>query len=158
MSVVMHRSFAEAMGFEWPRELAAIVNGERVTWADVRAGKIERQRKRLAQILRIDQPCRQAAHVWVFNNPQDFPYGGWWCYIRTLRNAWCIRQDDSLAAEIMAMFPCGLLPLRENFRAWQQEFARTYARPGRRKQGMVAGWVEVNNYGHKPERFIGVER
>ena len=98
-------------------------------------------------------PVRRAAHAWTFYVPGPF-YGGWHLYIRTTSDHWGIPECDELALSIMTMFPCGLLPIKENFYTWKQTFAKVYCRGStRRRQGMVAGWVDVCDNGHRPENF-----
>lgn len=155
MAVVMHRSFARSMGFNWPPEIASIVNGVPVTYAEIRANKIARQRKHLAGILKCEGPQRRAAHVWTFFIP-GWIYGGWHLYIRTINERWWIRECDAFALSIMALFPCGLLPTPENFGAWKLRFARTYARGLDRQQGMVAGWIDLGS--GRPKRFHCIEK
>ncbi len=75
-------------------------------------------------------------------------------YIRTLKDKWGLRENNVLTLQLMEQFPCGMLPLRENFYAWLKVFGETYSRNRNgRKQGVVSGWVEVDRYGHRPERF-----
>jgi hypothetical protein len=156
MTTVMHRSFARAMGFNWPPGVACIVNGQPVTYADIRANKIEKQRRRLERIMGCEGTLRRAAHVWVFFVP-GWIYGGWHLYIRTIKDQWWIRECDDLALSIMAMFPCGLLPMRENFHAWKIAFAQAYARAAKgRKQGMVACWIDVEP-GRRPKSFLVID-
>lgn len=152
MTVIMQRSFARTMGFNWPPDVACTVNGHKVTFADIRANKIAKQRRHLARVLECAGPRRRAAHVWVFFVP-GWIYGGWHLYLRTINNDWWINKCDDLALSIIKMFPCGLLPSEENFYDWKQAFAETYARGSDRKQGMVAGWVEPE-LGRRPECFI----
>ena len=147
----MTRSFARHMGFNWPREVACIVNGVPVTFAEIRANRIANQRRHLERVLSCSASTRRAAHVWVFYNP-GWLYGGWHLYIRTLKDRWWISTCDDMALRLMAMFPCGLLPMRDNFGAWKQAFAKAYARGKKGKQGMVAIWVDAEQ-GCWPKRF-----
>ena len=138
---------------ELAEDVASVVDGVPVTFREIRAARVERQRRHLELVLKDWAPKRRAAFVWVFHNP-FFPYMGWHLYVRTISDRWWIRHCDDLALSIMAMFPCGVLPLPENFRMWKQAFVRDYGRPSStgRLQGMVAGWVDVEN-GHAPDRF-----
>jgi hypothetical protein len=140
----MKRSFADCMGFNWPAEIAYKIDGRTVTYADMKADRIVKQKEHLQKILAIGGPVRRAAYVWTFFNPH-FPYSGWHLYLRTIEDSWWIRTCDSLAINIMQMFPCGLLPIPDNFYAWKEAFAKDHARPSSRrtKQGMVFGWVDV---------------
>jgi hypothetical protein len=152
---VMNRSFAEHMGFQWPKDIACIIDGEPITFAQLKAEKISRQRLRLQRIRGSDVPTRQAAYVWTFEVEVDFPYGGWHLYIRSLRNSWWLHWEDDLAQNIMQMFPCGLAPIRENFYSWKIAFGKSMSRPGRfRNQGLLIGWIEFDGWGTRPSRFI----
>lgn len=160
----MERSFAEVMGFDWPKDLACVVNGERITYLQIKERKIMKQRKHLEKVLRHDGPVRHAAYVWVFYQPGllGFAYQGYWLSIWTLRHTWTFRfrLDEMVSGlstiDVMRMFPCGYLPLIENFEYWKEAFVRKYLRPGRfKKQGLVMGWVECDYEGGWPQRFIG---
>ncbi len=153
MAMIMHRSFADFMGFNWPPEIAYKVDGIPVTYKELKAERVKEQAEHLEYILRNTSPVKRAAYIWVFFNPH-FPYEGWHLYLRTIKDDWWIRDCDELALSIMRMFPCGLLPIPENFHRWKKAFAKTYARPSKRgiKQGMVIGWVEVIN-GRRPDAF-----
>jgi hypothetical protein len=139
---------------DW-NKTAYIVNGQVVTYAELKDSRIEEQKRRLSLILDDGIPLRRAAHIWTFYVPGPF-YGGWHLYIRTIKKQWWITSRDchenwSLVERIMKQFPCGLLPIPENFYKWKEAFAKTYRRVSarRRKQGMVACWVDVEN-DHRP--------
>ena len=155
MTSVMTRSFADSMGFNWPPEWASLVDGKPVTFAELKAARIERQKAHMDLITDDGIPLRRAAHIWTFFVP-GWIYGGWHLYIRTIKNDWWIKNrysgDWELIERIMKQFPCGLLPLPENFGAWKSAFAKEYRRvsPRRRKQGMVACWVDVDACGNRP--------
>lgn len=163
---VMKRSFADFMGFKWPKDLACIVNGERITYAQLKAERIERQRKRLRSIENAPMPVRHAAYAWVFYQPGlfGFAFMGYWLAIRTLHHTWTFSfRGTELAGglktvDIMRMFPCGILPLSENFEKWKELFVKRHSRPGRfRKQGMIMGWVECEYEGRWPIKFTPIE-
>jgi hypothetical protein len=153
---IMKRSFAEFMGVTWPRDVACIINGERITYSQIRKARIERQAQQLAQIQRrnSDGPIRKPAHLWVFFNPGVL-YGGWHLYLRTSKHSWWLRRPEGIALDIMSEFPCGVLPLPENFYQWKKSFAATYAADKNgRKQGIVLGWVDCEREGGNPTRFL----
>jgi hypothetical protein len=165
-SYVMTRSFADCMGFKWPKDLACIVNGERITYAQLKAKRIAEQKERLRRMETEPRPERRAAFVWVFYQPGlfGFCFEGYWLAIRTLKHTWTFgfrgSEDRSglKTIDIMRMLPCGFLPLQENAEKWKEKFVKTYSRPGRfRKQGMVAGWVETDHDGGWPQRFTIAE-
>lgn len=138
---------------DWTKT-AYIVNGKTITYADLKADRIERQKRHLGLILDNGIPLRRAAHIWVFFVP-GWIYGGWHLYIRTINRQWWIRRsfgDEKIIERLMKQFPCGLLPIPENFYAWKKAFAKTYRRGHRnRKQGMIACWVDSNYAGNRPE-------
>lgn len=154
----MHRSFAEHMGLKWPKEVAFIQDGKRVSWAEVKSIRIDRQARHLREVTRWEGSVRHAAFVWVFYQPGlfGFAYMGWWLYLRTLHHDWkfdlrLARQGLS-ALDIMRRFPCGVLPMEENFEAWKTAFATQNSRPGRfRKQGLLPVWVTCNFEGGWPQ-------
>lgn len=155
----MHRSFADFMGVKWPKELAYIVNGERVTWTQVKAARIEKQKRILFWKRNHHGPVRHAAYVWTFKVEVDIPYGGWHLYIWTLKHSWLLRWKDELARDLMQRFPCGLFPIEQNFYRWKEAFAREHWRPGRfRQQGLVIGWIDCDYEGGWPTRFTELSR
>ncbi len=158
MTTIIMRSFAERMGVHWPQEIALLEDGKPVTWADIHKARTKHQNKRLWWKREYGVNQKRAAYIWVFYQPGlfGFAYAGWHLYIRTLNNSWWIRHnhyDDTLMLDIMRRFPCGIIPVRENFNQWKEAFAKTYSRPGRfKKQGLVLGWVEFASNGW-PETF-----
>jgi len=146
---IMRRSFAEAMGFAWPPEVACVVNGRRVTWAERREQKRQRQAERLERIRSVEEPVIVPGYVWTFYIP-GWLYTGWWCYLVTRHEqipvAFRGRVDDGAACQLMADIPLGLLPMRENWPAWKAAFAQTYPRlktKDPRKAGSLVGWVDL---------------
>lgn len=151
MVSIMDRSFAESNGLNWPKEVASIVNGHVVTYADLLQERKERQARHLEMILGFNGPSRRAAHVWTFFVP-GWLYGGWHLYLRTLKQDWWLRADSinqELIFEIRRLFPCGLLPIAENFYEWTEAFAKAYSRPGRfERQGIRPVWLETDGSGN----------
>ncbi len=113
-------------------DVVAFVNGRPVTKSDILDGKRSRQAKHLQTVRRMG-PVKKPGFVWVFRNA-GFPYGGWWLYVLTVARSWELgyrRLGPYSKFTILAMrlFPCGLLPMRENFGPWMPIFAETYFRP-----------------------------
>jgi len=145
-SIVM-RSFADFMGVKWPRDVAAYIDGEPVTWAQVHAQRTAMQQRRI-DWKRASQKQRVAAWVWVFYNNTDL-FGGWFCYLVWIEDgqqrdvAVNFRGfDKGLAASLMRAFPMGVLPLgdpRDSFRQWMELFAKKYPRKKPRKDPRKAG-------------------
>lgn len=149
----MTRSFADHMGFKWPKEIACIVDGRPVTYKELRAKKKALQDRRLAQIREIDQE-RRAAYVWVFFQPH-WLYHGWHLYLRTVNDSWWLIRmvgGTELTLDIMRALPCGLLPVMENFERWKEVVGRTFHRPGRfKKQALIKGWLLLER--GRPQSF-----
>lgn len=159
----MSRSFADHMGFNWPKDIAFIVNGEPVTYAALREAKSKAQieRWKFKQSLN-PSPVRHAAYVWVFYQPGlfGFAFAGYWLAIRTLRQDWTFSfrhaeyGNGLKTTDMMAMFPLGFLPIKENFEPWKKAFVKRYSHPGRfPKQGLVKGWVTCDYDGGWPTSF-----
>lgn len=134
-----------------PPDVVAIINGQPITRTDILRGKQERQARRLAQNRQSFEDVFKPGFVWVFDNGPIFPYGGKWLYVRTLKHKWQIR-DDRTRLLIMSAFPCGLLPMIENYKLWQQTFINFYHRPDSRPQGLAVCWIKLNYN----EQVIGV--
>lgn len=143
----MTNSFAKAMGFNWPRDLAYVINGRRVTWSEVRASRIARQREHLRRVLDVSGADERAAFVWTFYVPGVI-YGGWHLYIRTITESLWLRNRfpwERLIREIMVAFPSGCLPSVANFDQWKEAFAKQYPRQGKRREGVAFGFAQFDN-------------
>jgi hypothetical protein len=92
------------------------------------------------------KPC----FIWTFFN-DSWIYYGWWLYVITAKKRFGINfrgRYEPFAVPIMRLFPCGLLPLWENFEVWMEAFARTYpkvTKKRQKKQGMVLAWAKMKN-------------
>ena len=126
-------------------------NGLRmVTYSDLKAQRIARQRVHLESVESVPER-RRAAFIWAFYQPGLFgcAYMGWWAYLRVcghpsaMKLQWnTVNGHDLLARRCMELFPCGFLPLSENFDAWKEAFGIQYRRPGRfKKQGLAPVWI-----------------
>lgn len=153
----MLRSFAEAMGVEWPPEVAAIETDVSwrspgrhiVTWAELHERRREHQAEILERIRRVELPPVLPCYVWTFFNRQMIPYHGWHCYVVTRHFDVAVTFrgfNEPLAMSIMQAVPCGLLPCPENFDLWMESFASKHPRRKRkgdpRKAGSIIGWLE----------------
>ena len=156
----------EAMkGHACPKDVAYMIsngrNGlQRVTYADIKAARIKRQKEHLGRVLACNGPMRRAAYLWTFYVP-GFLYGGWHLYIRTIEGSWWIRagrpfdSDWDMVLEFMRIYPCGLLPIRENFEDWKVAFAKahTHGKRGGKPQGVIYGWTYSCGPNDRPRRF-----
>jgi hypothetical protein len=152
VSSIIFRSFADKMGWKWPREVACVEDGRNVTWDEIMDHRRENQRRRLETIMRVE-PRRRAAFVWVYYQPGlfGFAYQGYWLSIRTLNDCWTFNFRGSgcgnlNVTDVMRAFPCGILPAEDNFEQWKVVFSRAYSRPGRRPHNAVVPvWVELDS-------------
>lgn len=139
-----------------PRGVSHCINGEMVTYAQLKAERVKRQQAHLGRVLSIDWPVRRAAYLWTFYQPGlfGFAYAGWWAYLRIMGQEdvqlrWdIIGGQDVLLQQCMEAFPCGVFPIRENFGLWKEAFGSQYRRPGRFKdQGLTPVWVTLRSHG-----------
>ena len=153
MTTIIMRSWAENIGLNWSPGIAMKIDDRSVTFSELRAERVRKQRERLERIHCFDaSPVRRAAHVWTFY-VSHWIYHGWHLYMRTYNDRWWIREErggnEELILKIMKLFPCGLLPIMENFYKWKEAFAADY--PRGKKQGMVVVWIELGTGGHPKE-------
>ena len=152
--MIMTRSAADFYGIEWPPDVALmetdLLSGElkATTWSDIHDIRRQRQRDRMSDIRRIPTPRFVPCYVWVFYVP-GFIYGGWWCYIVTLRDSIAVNFqgfDRELALSIMESVPLGMLPIQENFIPWMKELAKRRPRKhtcrDKRTAGTIVGWLD----------------
>lgn len=141
-----------------PRGVKCCINGEMVTYAQLKAERVKRQREHLHQVTTVETPVRRAAYLWTFYQPGLFGFAsmGWWAYLRILgqrddhKLRWedFVGDEDQLALHCMQLFPCGVFPARENFDLWKEAFGSQYRRPGRFKyQGLAPIWVTLHSHG-----------
>ena len=142
-----------------PRGVSCCINGEMISYAQLKAERVKRQREHLERVLAADWPVRRAAFLWTFYQPGlfGFAYAGWWAYLRIVGQEdvqlrWDIIGGRSvLLRQCMEAFPCGVFPIRENFDLWKKAFGLQYRRPGRFKdQGLVPIWVILRPHGFPP--------
>ena len=150
------------MGFDWrhprgflqnyPADVVAILNGKPITKGMLLDVKRDRQRRRLATILKPVEPLVYPAFIWTFHN-DSWLYSGWWLYVKTAYRSWQIsvgRRHGQFILPIMRLYPCGLLPIAENFSIWKQTFARVYVRKTHTRhlnQGMALVRAKVSPTG-----------
>lgn len=132
---------------------------EWVTWAEVLQKRREWQRERLHAIaLRYQaRPGVRPAQLWVFDNGDMFPFGGWWCYLRTWKPGGgvdyigdggpkgAVTTQGTLWRQLMTSIPMGIFAEASNFDAWCAEIARQHPkRPmagSDRPEGILNGWT-----------------
>ena len=134
--------------FNYPPDVVYVVNGHPVTRADILTAKRERQRRELEWKRRNREPVIKPCFIWTFYN-DSWIYGGWWLYVRTLKESYQLRTDleHCLILRIMQLFPCGHLPMLENYNLWKADFARTYHYPITHrpdKNGMAIAWAQIS--------------
>lgn len=143
------------LGVDLPNEVAYMYKNYpwdkwvRVTYEEIFAKKKQRQDLNISRKRRTDivVPC----YVWVFYN-NCFPYGGWWVYIRTVKEDYAVNfrnyDEVRLIDKIRSLFPCGVLNMEGSFTKWAESFERQYHRKGKRKKNAVAAChCKINQYG-----------
>lgn len=141
----------EDRGFlrNYPPDVICVINGRPITKGDILENKRRRQRRELEWKRRNWEPVIRPCFIWTFYN-QGFIYGGWWLYVQTLHESFGIGRSKEMVLKIMGLFPCGYLPMVENFEVWKVEFARIYRRPTRKrpdKNGMAPAWAQLSHNG-----------
>lgn len=116
------------------------INWKATTWKDIFAERKARQEININFKLSgqsIIKPC----FIWVFKNEQSFPFGGWWIYIKIFKEDIVLNfrnHKPRLILKCMQLFPCGILPVNENFHLWVEAFEKEFHKTGRRKKnGLV---------------------
>lgn len=120
------------------------------TWRDVFAVRKEKQQSNILFKRKWKSHELKACYIWVFYN-KGWLMGGWWIYIKTLKRDYGINfeKNNDLVLKAMQMFPCGIIPLLENFDQWAENFAKIYHKEafGRKKQGLKKCVCKINGYG-----------
>ena len=94
------------------------------------------------------KPC----FIWVFYN-KSWIFGGWWVYLKTIHEDYAINfknpNEAKLLKIIMNMYPCGTLPMIENFEQWAEAFEKTFHREAfKRKKNAIKSCYCKIRYGH----------
>ena len=155
MTIMSRSAYKFWHGKELPREIAFLsmsvydTEWQITTYKEVLDKKRAKQNSHLEYIRQSEviKPC----FIWTFYNEQSFPYGGWWLYIKTLKEDYPLNfrnEDRELQIKVMKLFPCGMLPMLENIEKWMEEFAKIYHYPSpkRSKQGMAKAWAKIGGY------------
>lgn len=122
-----------------------------ITWEEVLNERREKQKAHLEWIREKDVVEFKPCFVFTFLNKSNWFFDGWWLYVMTLKRNFPIGfkgQNKQLILPIIKLFPCGFLPLEENFDDWAKEFARIYHRSTRERKkniGMIAAWAKIDN-------------
>lgn len=140
-------------GIKAMSRILSIFNGIVFTVDDARRKRKEDQSHHLQNLMRSQANLVKPGYVHTFLNSAVFPYGGWWLYVDTLEQDWWIEHGGLYKIwplKIMKLFPCGYLPMIENYDLWKEAFARFYPRATRKRphnQGMAMVRVECTSYG-----------
>lgn len=134
----------------YPDDVVAIINEQVITKSDVLRGKREQQGRELAAKRYNPEPVSKPCFVWTFHNP-GFIKGGWHLYVRTSKHSWAITHaritsfgGEEPVLKIMKMYPCGYLPMFENFYDWKAAFAEHYPARHAAGQGMVIARAKIS--------------
>lgn len=122
--------------------------------ANLKAAKIEVQERNIWRKREYDKPPEwKACMVFCFHNKQIFPFGGYYCMIRTLKKEWYINcykgeKYKQLGLKLMELFSFGILPMDENFEIWMEKFIKKYRTSFKsRREGIALAWCKVDNRG-----------
>jgi len=122
-----------------------------VTYKEILKKKTDRQ----MELLRRKRLCSKMVpgFIHVFYNNTTF-FAGWWIYVITVKKEYRInfRHDNNpfLVRKAMELFPCGTIPILENFDHWSLQFSKAYAHQGlgrKKKQGLARCWCQLDEYG-----------
>lgn len=141
----------------YPLDVVRVINGHPITKSDILENKRLRQRRRLEWKRRNWESVLKPCFIWTFH-VDAWIYHGWWLYVLTARKSFgvTLRNDKEMALKIMGLFPCGYLPIVENFDRWKAEFARTYHRPTKKRpdrNGLALAWAELSHNGRLLDVF-----
>ncbi len=98
---------------------------------------------------------RVAGFIWVFYN-KGWIFGGWYLYVKTLKRDFSIsfgRDGDfnrKLIQKVMGLYPCGVIPMIDNFDEWSKRFATQFKRPSFKRKdkcALVRCWCDIDEYG-----------
>lgn len=142
----------------WSPDVVYVVNGHPVTRDDILDAKRARQKRILDDKLRQCDPLIKPCFIRTFHN-DSWVYSGWWLYIETRQAGWPVGLDlrrrisdpklnyNDLTLRIMRFYPCGLLPISENFTLWKAAFAKIFHYPTAKRpknNGLVKAWAKVS--------------
>lgn len=140
----------------YPLDVIKVLNGRPITRQDILDSRRERNVRRLAYNRRSWGNKMKPCFIWVFDNGPVVPYGGWWLYVRIAKRYFQI-DDDKLRFQIMELFPCGYLPMLENYGLWMPAFAANYHRYTKKRptrQGMALARAVISPGGW----LVGIEK
>lgn len=133
------------------------------TWEEIHKRRREKQEAILDSKRTIDivewKPCL----VWVFYNHQSFPFHGYYCYIRTLKEDYAVNFRNPLKniqEKLMGLFPLpGLLNFSNDFYDWMENFAEYYKKPSKKKKRSATAIAHccIKNRGFISEEIIDIK-
>lgn len=135
MTTIMTRKAVEYWGNRIPPpDLAYIVDGRVVTWAEVLENRWQHQRAILARKREPAESWR-AVYIHVAHYGSGL-MGGWQAMLYWIGgHCWIDRDGKSFKDQLMRVYPLGLL--FPDFYEWKREFARCYEK--RRQCGHPVG-------------------
>lgn len=157
MSTIMTRSGAKTWWrITLPYEVAYLYKDwhhedwQEVTYKELLDKKIVKQQTELEYKRRCIKT--NACYIWVFYNKSRI-FNGWYLYVKTLHKDFALtfrNRNNKLLLKVMNLYPCGILPLQENFNQWAEEFARIYHHKGfkRKIQGLKKCYCILDEWGN----------
>lgn len=124
-----------------------------VYWNELMDKKREKQADELSAKRFSKKDVTKPAFIRVFFNNANLFYG-WYIYIVCHKKDWGINfryeHNDAVIVQAMQMYPCGVLPIIDNFQRWAESFAKTYPHVGferKSNQGLAKCTATMDCYG-----------
>lgn len=174
MTIMTREGAKSWWGVDLPREIAYLYHlgsncfgeppkWEKVTYREILKKKTDHQLSNLNFKRRSE--VVKPGFVWVFYNTplMNMFFGGWYIYIKTLKNDYAIsfrhERNNDLIQKAMKLFPCGIVPLIENFERWAINFAKQYPHKGMgriKKQGLIKCYCRIDPGGKLSDLFLNI--
>jgi hypothetical protein len=142
---------------ELPRDIAYLIKDnsfrewKEITYKSILDKKVKIQQNELWR--KRNSSEIKPALIWVFRN-EDFPFSGWYIYIKTLKKDFAIsfsrdgEYNQKAILKAMEIYPQGTIPIIENFEIWCENFSKSFPTKsfgGRKKQGLAICKAEIRN-------------
>lgn len=122
-----------------------------VTWDEILAERKERQIDELECKRAVSGPVWKPCIIWTFFNT-DFPFCGWWLYIKTNKEVYAIGfrnsgrlPEEEIKSKCMKLYPCGELPIIDNFDIWIEKFTNEHKTSFKKRlEGMTTAWCLID--------------
>lgn len=137
------------------------------TWQDIFAERKKKQDASISSKTKEGVTHLKPAFIWVFyNDPKIFPfYTGWYIYLKTTDNDYALNftkgigtgyKGEEMIHRIMHRYPCGVIPVPENFERWADAFEKTYHRESKKKirNALLKCHIETDGFGNLEDLIL----